>query len=81
MNLTIPDEILQLAQMSVEDLKLEIAILLYQQKKISIGHACRLAVMHLLEFQRTIADRGICINYDIEDFEADIKTLREWGDL
>jgi predicted HTH domain antitoxin len=81
MNITIPDEILRSAEMSVEELKLEIAILLYQQKKISMGQAHHLAGMHLLEFQRTLASREICINYDIEDFEADLKNLREWGDL
>ncbi|WP_337906891.1 UPF0175 family protein [Iningainema tapete] len=37
--------------------------------------------MNLIEFQREIASRGICIHYDVEEFEADIKTLREMGYL
>lgn len=81
MNITIPDEILTSAQMSVDDIKLELAILLYQQKKISTGKARRLAGIHLLEFRREIARRGICVNYDIEDFKADIQTLKKLGEL
>lgn len=79
MSVIIPDHILQSAEMSEAELKLELAILLFQQEKISIGKARRLAEMSLLDFQREIAQRGICIHYDVEEFEADIQTLQEMG--
>ena len=78
MNITIPDEILESAQISTDDIKVELAILLYQQKRISIGQAHHLAGMHLIQFQKEMASRGICINYDFED---DIRTLKELGEL
>ena len=81
MSVVIPDDILQAAGISEAELKLEIAIMLFQQEKISIGKARRLAGMNLIEFQREIAIRGICIHYDVEEFEADLKTLREMGRL
>lgn len=81
MNITIPDEILESAQMSTDDIKVELAILLYKQKKISIGQASHLAGMHLIQFQKEMANRGICINYDVEDFENDLISLREMGEL
>ena len=81
MSVVIPDDILQAAGISEAELKLEIAIMLFQQEKISIGKARRLAGMNLIEFQREIASRGICIHYDVEEFEADLKTLREMGIL
>lgn len=81
MSVVIPDDILEAAGMSEAELKLEIAIMLFQQEKISIGKARRLAGMNLIEFQREIASRGICIHYDVEEFEADLKTLREMGRL
>ncbi len=81
MSVVIPDDILQAAGISEAELKLEIAIMLFQQEKISIGKARRLAGMNLIEFQREIASRGICIHYDVEEFEADLKTLREIGRL
>lgn len=81
MSVVIPDDILQSARMSEAQLKLEIAIMLFQQDKISIGKARRLAGINLLEFQHEIARRGICIHYDVEEFEEDIKTLQEMGRL
>ncbi|MDJ1181186.1 UPF0175 family protein [Roseofilum sp. BLCC_M91] len=81
MAVLIPDDILKAAEMSEAQLKLEIAILLFQQDRISIGKARHLAGMHLLEFQKEIASRGICIHYDVEEFEEDMKTLQALGRL
>jgi predicted HTH domain antitoxin len=81
MNITLPDDILQSAKISEAELKLEIAIVLYQQKKISLGQARRLAGISRIEFQKQLANRGICLNYDLEALESDLKTLQEWGDL
>ncbi|NEP43417.1 MAG: UPF0175 family protein [Okeania sp. SIO2H7] len=81
MNLTIPDDVILAAGVSEAELKLEIAIALYQQKKLSMGKARRLAGIDLIEFQKEIASRGICINYDVEEFKADLKTLKRLGDL
>lgn len=81
MSVVIPDDILTAAGMSEAELKLEIAIMLYRQRKISAGKARRLAGMNLIEFQQELASRGICVNYDVEDFQADLKTLRKLGDL
>jgi predicted HTH domain antitoxin len=81
MILTIPDDIFQAAEISEADLKREIAIALYQQKKLSMGKARRLAGMDLIQFQKEIASRGICVNYDVEEFQADLQTLERLGDL
>jgi predicted HTH domain antitoxin len=37
--------------------------------------------MNLIEFRKELARRDICINYDVEDLQADIKTLQELGQL
>ncbi|MEB3341350.1 UPF0175 family protein [Okeania sp.] len=81
MSVVIPDDVLKSARMSESQLKLEIAIMLFQQDRISIGKACGWAGINLLEFQREIAKGGICIHYDVEEFEEDIKTLQEMGRL
>lgn len=59
----------------------ELIILLFQQKKISIGKAAHLAGMNLLQFQHELAIRQIPIHYDVADFETDLKNLREMGKL
>ncbi|MBF2003907.1 MAG: UPF0175 family protein [Chlorogloeopsis fritschii C42_A2020_084] len=81
MSVIIPNDILTATGMSEAELKREIAIMLYQQRKLSSGKARQLAGMNLIEFQRELASRGICVNYDVEDFEADLETLRRLGDL
>ncbi len=77
MSVVIPDDILHAAGMSEAELKHEIAIMLYQQKRLSSGKARRLAGMPLLEFRRELAARGIPVHYDSEDLQTDLKTLQK----
>jgi len=77
MSLVIPDEFLQAAHISEVDLKLEIAILLFQQEKITLGTASQFAGINQLEFQRILGNRKISIHYGVEDFRQDLKTLEE----
>ena len=76
MSVVIPDEILQATKMTEDELKLEIAIMLYKQQKISSGKARAWAGLTVIEFQHELAKRDLCINYDVEDFQSDVKTLR-----
>ncbi|HIK13138.1 MAG TPA: UPF0175 family protein [Oscillatoriaceae cyanobacterium M33_DOE_052] len=48
-------------------------IALYQQKRISGGKARHLAGMNIMEFQRELSQRGITVNYGVEDFQEDLK--------
>ncbi|NEQ19170.1 MAG: UPF0175 family protein [Microcoleus sp. SIO2G3] len=81
MSLVISDEILHAARMSEAELKQEIAVMLFQKEKLTLGQASRLAGMNQLQFQHLLASRQIPVHYNVEDFEADIKTLREMGRL
>lgn len=81
MNLEIPDDILTASEMSEADLKLEVAILLYKREKISAGKACEWLGLNLIEFRRELGNRGLTINYDVEDFQSDLETLRSLGRL
>ena len=75
MSLVIPDEILQATRMSASELRQEIAILLFQKEKLTLGQASRLAEMNQLTFQHLLASRSIPVHYDMAEFEADLKTL------
>lgn len=75
MGMVIPDDILASARMTEDELRLEIALLLFQKEKLTMGQASRLAGMSLLQFQHLLAGRGIPVHYDIADFEEDLKTL------
>ena len=75
MSLVIPDEFLQTAHISEADLKLEIALLLFQKEKITLGTASLFAGMNQLEFQRILGGRKISIHYGVEDFVQDLRIL------
>jgi len=81
MNLIIPDDILTASEMSETDLKLEVAIVLYKREKISAGKACEWLGLNLIEFRRELGTRGLTINYDVDEFQADLETLRFLGRL
>ena len=76
MSLTISDEFLQTAKTSEAELKLEIAIILFQQEKITLGTASKFAGMNQLDFQRILGSRKIPIHYGIEDLNQDLQTLK-----
>jgi predicted HTH domain antitoxin len=79
MSITIPDDILRASNLTEEELKLEIAILLYQQGKISSGKVRAWTGITVLEFQHELAKRGLYLNYDVEDFQSDVQTLQSMG--
>jgi predicted HTH domain antitoxin len=81
MSVIISDDILHATQMTETELLQEIAILLYQKEKLTLGQASKLAQMNQLQFQHLLASRQIPVHYDIADFEADLKTLRDLGRL
>ena len=76
MNMIIPDEIFAAAQMTEEELMIEIAIMLYQQGKISSGKVRAWTGLTVLEFQRELKQRGLYLNYDVEDFQSDLQTIQ-----
>ena len=79
MSLLISDEIVQASGFSERELLLEIVIMLFQRDKISLGKASELLGMHRMQFQKLLADRGLCVHYDVADFQEDLKTLQEAG--
>lgn len=80
MSLVISDEFLKASQMSESELKLEIAIMLFQQQRLSLGKASELAQMNRFQFEQILKDRNIpAYTYDVEDLAIDLKNLQELG--
>lgn len=79
--LKIPQEILDSARLTINDLKTEIAVSLYAQGRLSIGKARELADMSLWEFRQLPAFRRISPHYDVSDLDQDVERLRELGRL
>ncbi len=79
--LEVPQEILDSARLTVAELKVELAIHLYTQGRLSIGKARELAGMSLWTFRQLLASRRVSPHYDEIDLQEDINTLRELGRL
>ena len=76
-NIEIPREIIQSARLTTQDLKRELALLLFQQNKISFGKAKELAGLNVWTFQQLLGERGINIHYDVDDFNDDLQNLEK----
>ena len=80
-SLEVPQDILDTARLTIDDLKVEMAIYLYAQRRLSIGKARELADMTLWEFRQLLASRQIPPHYDTTDLDEDVATLRSLGRL
>jgi len=81
MSIIISDELLTATRMNEGEMKQEIAVLLFQKDKLTLAQASRFAGMNRIAFQHLLASRQIPVHYGVEDFEQDIKNLREMGRL
>ncbi len=78
-HLEIPDDVLDSARLSLVELKVELAIALYAQGRLSVGKARELAGMALWEFRQLLASRRIPPHYEAAELDEDLGTLRDLG--
>ena len=72
----VPDPILQQAGVSPSEILLKLAILLFQEDRISLGQASKLADLHMVEFQKELARKNIPIHYGQEDYQNDKQIVK-----
>ncbi len=77
MELVIPNEIVKATHMSPEELRVEIAVMLFQKEWLTFGQASRFAEISQREFMKLLGSRKIPLHYGVEDFEHDLRTLEE----
>lgn len=78
-HLEIPQDVLDSARMTAEQLLVELAVHLYDQGRLSIGKAHELAGLSLWEFRQLLGFRHVAPHFDVEDLEQDLETLRRLG--
>ncbi|HSM82706.1 MAG TPA: UPF0175 family protein [Nodosilinea sp.] len=77
--LAIPDAVAQTPTFAEADWRREIALSLFEQEHLTLGMASQIAGLPLMEFQKVMGSRGLCLHYDVEDFEADMENLHRRG--
>ncbi len=75
MNLIIPDEIIKQANISPQQLLIEIACYLYDKKIFSMGQARRFADIDQITFQKELAKRNYYIHFSSDDLKKDIENI------
>lgn len=68
----VSQDILDSARLTIADLKIELAISLYAQNRLSIGKARELAELSLWEFRQLLAARKIAPHYTESDLMDDL---------
>ena len=70
-SIEIPGEVIHAARMTPGELKRELAIHLFKERKLSFGKARELAGMTAWAFQQLLGSRDIPVHYDVEDYLED----------
>jgi predicted HTH domain antitoxin len=76
MGLVIDDDLLHAARMSEPEIKLELAILLYQRERLTLGQAARLAGLSQARLRLLLGAREIAPHYGEAEFAEDLKVVR-----
>ncbi len=79
MNIVIPEDLVYATRLTETELLQELAVVLYQKEKLSMGQASKMAKMTQLQFQGLLGSRQINVHYDVPEFTQDLKTLQELG--
>lgn len=74
----LPRRLVNAARVTADELKIELAIHLYETRRLSIGHAREMAGLSLWEFRQLLASRKISPHYDVADLDEDMQT---WAEL
>ena len=75
----VPQDILDSARLTAPELKLELAIWLYAQGRLSIGKAREFAGISLWEFRQALTARHIAAHYDLDDLQDDVAAVNKLG--
>lgn len=80
MSVVIPDDIIEAARLTPDELKLEIAIVLFRRGGITLAQASRFCGMSRVRFQKQLAAHQVPVHYSVDDFDSDLHTLESLGE-
>ncbi|NIJ53288.1 UPF0175 family protein [Dyadobacter arcticus] len=75
MLLELDDQIVQSTGLSPEELRIELAVQLYKQEKLTVGQGGRMTGMGSVKFQQELGRRRISSPFTKEDLNSDLETL------
>lgn len=76
MNIVIPDEIIQRANLTPHQLQVDIACYLYDKEIFSMGQARKFAEIDQITFQKELSARNYYIHFSEDDLKKDLDNIR-----
>lgn len=76
MPVTVPDEVLRSAHLTEDELRIELAVALFQQNRMTLGQAASFANLPQLDLQRILAQRRIPLHYGADAMEEDLARVK-----
>jgi predicted HTH domain antitoxin len=73
--IAIDDEALRGLDLTEDQARLDLALGLFVDRRITLGRGAEIAKMTQSDFLKELGRRGIPVHYDVEDFRADLNTL------
>ena len=67
----IPPEVIHTTRMTPEEMKIELALSLFQRGKISFGKAREMSALSVWDFQQLLGRCKIEVHYDLQDYQID----------
>ncbi|MFY8036620.1 MAG: UPF0175 family protein [Cyclobacteriaceae bacterium] len=75
--LVIEDKILEQSDLSENQMLEDIAMMLYQKRRLTLGQAAQMAKLSYAEFQFLLGKNQISVNYDVTDLLEDVETIKK----
>lgn len=79
MVLEIPDELVLRPVYSTDEFMLDVAVLLYQKRVLSLAAAADWVGLSRLAFQKVLKERAIWLHYAVEDLHEELATFEKLG--
>ncbi|MEO6037933.1 MAG: UPF0175 family protein [Saprospiraceae bacterium] len=75
--LLIESDILESAHISKEEVKIELAIVLYRKGRLTYAQARALSGLSRIEFDDLLFEYGVLSDFTVEDLHQDVRTLEK----
>jgi predicted HTH domain antitoxin len=75
MSIVISDHIIRQTNLSEEEFRIKLALVLFEKNVFTFGQARRFSGLSIAAFQDLLAKHQIAMHYDWDDYQEDLKTL------
>ena len=79
--LPVPGDLMNITKLNTQELALELILALYARQKTSFSKARELTGLNTWAFRQLLGQRNIPPHYDVNDYEQEVATLQELGQL